>query len=154
MQDNYTKEEHDDIVAKVDWMTWMNEPGFSPIDHSLYLNFTSADSAEAYDLADRYTALQGGLTGDKTVKKRFDSWYPNKQVLFVDRLTENTAAGKMTYTILKAIDAEIMITDSIQPEVMQRWYPLGIEMHYMPVFEKAHTFISEQGRMKYLNPIY
>jgi hypothetical protein len=31
---------------------------------------------------------------------------------------------------------------------------MGIALGYNPVFEPSHTFVSVQGRMKYLNPIY
>ena len=32
--------------------------------------------------------------------------------------------------------------------------PLGIRQGYAPVIEPAHEFISVQGRLKYLKPIY
>jgi len=84
----------------------------------------------------------------------FNSWFPNQQVLFVDRLQELQAEGKVTVEILAVIDSDLGISNTIQPEVMQRWFPLGIMNDYAPVFDNAHKFISEQGRMKYLNPIY
>ena len=56
--------------------------------------------------------------------------------------------------IIERIDADLRITADPNPEVKQRWYPLGIALGYQFVFEPAHTFVSVQGRMKYLNPIY
>lgn len=52
------------------------------------------------------------------------------------------------------IDADWNLTSTNNPEVKQRWFPIGIEKNYAPVFEPAHEFVSVQGRMKYLNPIY
>lgn len=52
------------------------------------------------------------------------------------------------------IDKDLDITSSLDPECMQRWYPLGINVKYDPVMAPAQNFISLQGRMKYLTPIY
>jgi leukotriene-A4 hydrolase len=46
------------------------------------------------------------------------------------------------------------LTNTKDPECKQRWFPLGIKYGYTPTMEKAHEFISSQGRLKYLNPIY
>lgn len=36
----------------------------------------------------------------------------------------------------------------------QRWLPLGLTLNYDPVYEPAHTWVSEQGRAKYLDSVY
>jgi len=38
--------------------------------------------------------------------------------------------------------------------VKQRWLPAGLSVNYQDVFEPAHEFVSSQGRLKYLTPIY
>jgi len=138
------------LTKMVDWKTWMTAPGPSPIAGS-YLDFSTDDSKVAFKLAEDYANLQGpspfNLQG-------FNAWYPNKQVLFVDRLLALNSEGKITIRILESIDADLNITKTIQPEVMQRWFPLGIMNNYAPVFNHAKNFVSIQGRMKYLNPIY
>jgi leukotriene-A4 hydrolase len=60
----------------------------------------------------------------------------------------------MTIAIMQRIDADLNVTNDIDPEVKQRWLTLSIAMGYMPAFEQAHEFVSVQGRMKYINPIY
>lgn len=40
------------------------------------------------------------------------------------------------------IDKDLKITSSVDPECMQRWYPLGINVKYDLVVAPAHTFIS------------
>lgn len=36
----------------------------------------------------------------------------------------------------------------------QRWLPLGLSKKYDPAYEPAHEFVSSQGRLKYLTPVY
>lgn len=47
-----------------------------------------------------------------------------------------------------------MTTNSNNPEIMQRWYTIGIWLNYEPVFMPAEDWISSMGRLKYLEPIY
>lgn len=61
---------------------------------------------------------------------------------------------KVTPELLTKIDADLNITGTLDPECKQRWFPMGIKIGYAPTKEPAHTFISSQGRMKYLTPIY
>jgi len=61
---------------------------------------------------------------------------------------------KLTLDILKKVDADYNLTGTVDPECKQRWFPLCIKAGYAPALEPAHTFVSTQGRMKYLNPIY
>ena len=60
----------------------------------------------------------------------------------------------MTTQILARVDADLNVTGTVDPECKRVWFPLGILKGYTPVLEAAHTFISTQGRMKYLMPIY
>lgn len=56
--------------------------------------------------------------------------------------------------ILKRIDKDLNLTDSVDPQVKFYWYPLGISNGYNQVYTPSHRFVSEMGRIKYLEPIY
>jgi len=55
---------------------------------------------------------------------------------------------------LALIDSDLNITAGPDPEVKQRWLPLGLKLKYDPSYDAAHTFVSVQGRTKYLSPMY
>jgi leukotriene-A4 hydrolase len=74
------------------------------------------------------------------------------KVIFLERL--NIQYDLLTVEILAKIDADYNLTSTVDPECKQRWLPLGIRKGYNVALEPAHTFISSQGRLKYLNPIY
>jgi len=52
------------------------------------------------------------------------------------------------------IDEDLNLTNTVDPECKQRWLPLGIRKGYENATEPAHEFVSSQGRLKYLSPIY
>ena len=60
----------------------------------------------------------------------------------------------VTLDIMKQVDKDLDVTNTLDPECKNVWYPLGIKLGYAPITEAAHTFISSMGRMKYLMPIY
>ena len=60
----------------------------------------------------------------------------------------------MTLDILKKIDEDLGATADPNPEVKQRWLPLCLMLRYQPAYDAAHKFVSSQGRLKYLTPVY
>jgi len=52
------------------------------------------------------------------------------------------------------IDSVYNVTEDPDPEVKQRWYPLGLGIYYDPVYDPAHEWVSSMGRAKYLDPVY
>ena len=80
------------------------------------------------------------------------SYYSNLKVVFQDTLVANIQ--DLNLEILERIDADYGCTDDIDPEVKQRWYPVGLMLNYTLVYEPAHSWISSMGRSKYLTPVY
>ena len=60
----------------------------------------------------------------------------------------------MTLQILARVDKDLGATAEMNPEVKQRWLPLCLALQYQPAYEAAHEFVSSQGRMKYIDPVY
>lgn len=140
---NYNASEAIVMKDLMNWDTWVKVPGI-PKDK---LNFTTDKLVESQNLADQYVAGNGTVANFTD----YSTWDSNLRVVFLERLAENP---NTTLTILEGVDRDLNITDTVDPECKQRWFPLGIKKNYTNVLEPAHTFISTQGRMKYLTPIY
>jgi hypothetical protein len=56
--------------------------------------------------------------------------------------------------VIARIDADLNITNDVDPEVRMRWYPTCLYLQYPNVYDPAHDWISSMGRSKYLNPVY
>jgi len=61
---------------------------------------------------------------------------------------------QVTIELLSLIDADYNTTADPDPEVKQRWLPIGLTIQYEPSYDAAHTWVSSMGRCKYLTPIY
>jgi len=134
-----------DAMDDESWAAWINTPGFPPVK----FNFTTNASEVAKAYGDAYVAAKGG---EPSIHYNYTEWFSNQKVLFILAIQDKLA--DVTIDVLKKIDKDWNITLTLNPEVKQRWYPIGIAKNYTDVFEPAHEFISVQGRMKYLNPIY
>jgi leukotriene-A4 hydrolase len=80
------------------------------------------------------------------------AWKSNVRVIFLSQLEAEEES--VSLEIIELIDSDLNITETVDPECKQHWYPLGIKMGYKPALDAAHTFVSVQGRMKYLQPMY
>jgi leukotriene-A4 hydrolase len=60
----------------------------------------------------------------------------------------------LTYKIMARIDADLNCTGAKNPEIGQRWFPTSIQLRYEVAYERAHHYVSYQGRMKYILPVY
>lgn len=146
VEDNFSDPEIVKIFeAAVDWETWITKPGMPPFN----LDFSTDESSEAIVLADLYIKLNG-THPDQFLN--FDHYYSNLKVIFLERLL--IQEKDVSNATMIQIDKDYDLTHTLDPEIKQRWFALGIKRGYYPVVEQAFKFVSEQGRMKYLNPIY
>lgn len=83
---------------------------------------------------------------------KYKTWYSGLHVVFLEQLV--TEFGSMTTDIMKKIDDDLNITLSSDPEVKERWFPLGLKLNYTIVEPKAKEFVQNIGRWKYVKPIY
>lgn len=135
------------ILGAVDWDAWIYQPGLPPV----HLDFTTTASNQSSELADQYIALKGD-SSPENYADFIDHYYSNLKVIFLERLS--IRKDDVTLAILQKIDADYNLTATVDPEVKQRWFPLGIYLGYEPVTAAAFEFVSSQGRLKYLSPIY
>jgi hypothetical protein len=62
--------------------------------------------------------------------------------------------GDLSYKIMARIDADLNCTIAKNPEIGQRWFPMSIQLRYEVAYDNAHAYVSRQGRMKYILPVY
>ena len=135
-----------DILAAVDWSTWMYKTGLPPVQ----FDFTTPESDQSAALAEAYIALNGTASPDNI--DVYFTYYSNLKVVFHDTLQNHY--DQVNTAIIARIDADLNCTADIDPEVRQRWYPTGLGLNYDPVYNPAHDWISSMGRSKYLMPVY
>jgi leukotriene-A4 hydrolase len=127
-----------EIDEKMQYEAWVLKPGLPPVQ----LDFTTKELNESSALADQYIKLDGSASPANY--KDFYNYYSSLKVVFIERLI--TRSKDVDVATLKRIDGDYNLTASLDPEVKQRWFPLGLRKGYEPVIEQAHSFISTQGR--------
>ncbi|CDW72343.1 peptidase family m1 containing protein [Stylonychia lemnae] len=139
------------IFAKIDWDSWINKAGKNPKEWNI--DFTTDSQRKFEKLADDYID-----TGARPAnyKDYVDTKDPQLKVIFLNRLTARQ--NELTSSLMSLIDSDLNCTWDKNPEIGQRWLPLAITMKYEYAYNGddsgAHYYISWQGRMKYINPIY
>lgn len=68
--------------------------------------------------------------------------------------TLQAAGSQVTLELLAKIDADYGTTADPDPEVKQRWLPMGLSIMYAPTYDAAHNWVSSMGRCKYLTSVY
>ena len=143
---NFEGAKINEVLSSIDWETWLYKPELAPVP----LDFSTDLSKEAVSLALEYIELAGQSSpADKDRYFEFDS---NLKTIFHTTLLENH--DQVLEATVTLIDADFSVTDDPNPEVKQRWLPLCLSLKYAPAYDPAHEFVSSQGRLKYLTPVY
>lgn len=146
VEQNYNAYDTNNILGQIQWDTWVYQGTLAPV----YMDFTTKASNESAQLANEY--IDYNCEASPEGFEDYFSYDSNTKVVF------HTALGnrfdELTDCILARIDADLNVTADPNPEVKQRWLPLGLKLYYDPAYDAAHTFVSVQGRSKYLNPQY
>jgi leukotriene-A4 hydrolase len=66
----------------------------------------------------------------------------------------NSLPKELTHEQMKALDESHHLTDSGNSEVIFAWLMLAIQKKYEPAYKRLESFLTEQGRRKFLKPLY
>ena len=122
---NYVGKKDDDLLASIDWQTWVYGPG--PNSTNLGINFTTDGAIAIEAIGDQYITL-----GDNASPSNFSDYINTNdsqlQVIFLNRLMARI--GDLNYKILARIDKDLDCTNAKNPEIGQRWFPTSIQLRY------------------------
>jgi leukotriene-A4 hydrolase len=151
--DQHNTTHANNMTSQIDWDWWVSGPYNAPADK---LNFTSPNITACEDLANKFVLHPDDIVEDDY--KVYAAWSSTIKTIFNIQLTntmaENSIDTENGLKILTLIDQCLDITNTKNPEVKQIWFPLGISYGYKPVKEPAIEWVSSQGRLKYISPVY
>jgi len=130
------------VLDKIDWQTWFTKPGmpiFTP-------SFDQTLSNESKELANKWLNNQEVLPSD------IKGWNAGQLVVFLDELVLSPQA--LSVEAIEKMDNLYSFSASKNAEIRFRWYQLCIRAEYEPAFAGAAGFLTEQGRMKFVRPLY
>ncbi|GIY29295.1 leukotriene A-4 hydrolase [Caerostris darwini] len=124
----YHFEDKKDILDKVEWDAWLYEPGMPPVkpeyDYSLPRDFTIKDIED-------FTSGQF---------REFLGFLDQEEPLSVKKVEK--------------LDEVYKLSEKNNAEIKFRWIRLNLRSHQKGIISEAVKFITRQGRMKFVRPIY
>ena len=134
-----------DILNATDWDTWTTTPGLPPVT----LDFSTSELNESLSLANSYVELGGETSPDSYAS--FFEFFTAQKTAFVQQLASIDAVDS---ALLAFIDADLNLTNSVNPLVKKEWFSLGIRKGYDTVYNPAYDWVGEQGRNAYTRAIF
>ncbi len=83
-----------------------------------------------------------------------DGWSSEQLVAFLERLGELRAATPLSCRTIAELDRLYRLSGSRNAEQRCAWLRLRVDAGDVDALPAARAFLGEQGRMKYLRPLY
>lgn len=140
-----------DILSQVDWNAWLNKPGMPPVDLINWYDTTLTDPCSA--LCERW--LQASVAELETFSSDdIKDFSPPQVVEFLAQLVDKTSDKPLPISHLRTMDKAYRLTPSKNSEIKFRWLRLCVRSAYREQYSETVDFITMQGRMKFIRPLY
>eukprot|EP01132_Coremiostelium_polycephalum_P009147 gene9147-11213_t len=140
----FTNQGKADTISKINWDAWFNKPGL-PVEQ---VPFQSAAAATAVALAHKWVESHGEGVSDI---KDFSS---QQTILFLDTLLELTEKQPLPLETLEKMDSMYHLTKTRNCEYKAKWHILCLRHGLERIHPKVVEFLVDQGRMKFVRPLY
>jgi leukotriene-A4 hydrolase len=143
------------VLQEIDWDTWFYKPGMPPVK----LDYDQSLGKKAFDLATKWhTSDILGLGSDGPAgasDKDIEGWSSSQIVAFLDRLGELRSMMPMNYRTTRAMArAYPLLEETHNSEIRCSWYLLCLKAGDDAIVPKVEEMLHEQGRMKFVRPLY
>lgn len=135
------------LLDSIDWDAWLYTPGMLPV----YPHFDDTLSKACSSLAKRWEAARNQTTFDNFDSKDYEELNPNQQVVFLEYLA---SYDKFLTPVIVGLSTRYHIGKSTNSEIKLRWQLLCLKSCYEAIYPDVVEFITSQGRMKYVRPLY
>jgi leukotriene A-4 hydrolase/aminopeptidase len=127
-------------AARAKVREWLNEPG-------LPADAPNPSAATLARVEERAKAFAQGTT--KAAELPGKTWTAQEWVHFLTSVPDDLGREKMA-----ELDGAFGLTKSGNSEVIFQWLMLAVKNGYAPANERLEGFLTEQGRRKFLKPLY
>ncbi|KAI8056806.1 peptidase family M1-domain-containing protein [Syncephalis plumigaleata] len=134
------------LLNQVDWHAWFKGTGMPPVTNE----FDTTLAEACISLAKRWDAARTSDELDFTPQD-IENFSSSQKVAFFDKLATypSLPADK-----LSAMDRIYGLNTIMNSEVRFAWQMLCLDAAYTPIYPHVTQFLGEQGRMKYVRPLY
>jgi leukotriene-A4 hydrolase len=139
-------------IGEIDWDEWFYGRGMPPVLPPLDQSMAKASQ----DLASIWIAVDRGGHATAAAPSTNDlaNWSSPQIVCFLDALHVGTAGTPLRLATLRAMDGIYNLSGSMNSEILMRYCELAIPAEDVTILPVATRFITTQGRMKFVRPLY
>lgn len=141
---HFEKENDDGLFANIDWDKWFYSPGMPPYQPQYDVSASSACSS----LAERWS--QCNEDTEFTVDE-FEALSSTQGQEFLNQLLNKPP---LSVNVLKKLETVYKMKERANSEIRFRWLRLALKGKYVDVYPHVVQFLLEQGRMKFVRPLY
>lgn len=135
-----------DKLNTIDFDAWINKPGMPPVDPEF--DTTLADAC--YNLAKRWDSARNQDLSDFT-SKDIEEFSASQKIVFLERLTDTEP---LPHASIIKMDQVYNFTSNHNADLRLRWQQICLMSSYEPIYPEVVKFVTEQGRMKFVRPLY
>lgn len=139
-------------IKEFDWETWLYKPGMPEIP-----DFDRTLSSECERLADAWMSVDDGTNaGGSLPKLDIANWPSKRKTCLLDSLIEKCQERKrpLSLTTVASMKRAYSFHLSQNSEILFRFCILAVESGDVSVLPVVVRFITSQGRMKFVRPLY
>ncbi|ORY97412.1 hypothetical protein BCR43DRAFT_530580 [Syncephalastrum racemosum] len=136
-----------DKLNTIDFDLWINGTGMPPVDPEF--DTTLADIC--YKLADRWDKARDSQDFTGFSPEDIKDMKADQKIVFLERLTDTKP---MPHSLLAKMDELYHFTPIRNADIRFRWQQLCVMASYEPIYPHVVKFVTEQGRMKFVRPLY
>lgn len=137
-----------EILDSVDWNTWLYGYGMPPVDPK----FDRTLLNKCDELAKRWIKFKDSKSFDGGFNSTdLDEFDAKQKMIFLLRINED---GPYSKEFIEAMDKVYGLTKVVNSEIRFLWQTLCLTSNYEPIFPEVVKFLEEQGRMKFVTPLY
>jgi len=150
-QNFFLKTFGEEKYKEIDWDTWLYAPGYPPVD---ILSVTDDSMAvEAKELAKEWIKVDKDQNEPPADDSSYQKLSAVQKGYFLDQILVQSPGGLGKET-LKKLEDIYHFSDVKNSEIRSSWLSLCLTSSDQSCFEQTVKFVSEQGRMKFVRPLY
>ncbi|KAI8147795.1 hypothetical protein BJV82DRAFT_698171 [Fennellomyces sp. T-0311] len=146
MEQHHGKEVVDKLNT-IDFDTWITGKGMPPVDP----NFDTTLADQCYALAKRWDEARSTDDLSGFAPSDIDKFTSTQKIVYLERLTD---CEPLPHRLLAKMDELYKMTEIRNSDIRFRWQQLCVMASYKPIYPHVVEFVTEQGRMKFVRPLY
>jgi leukotriene-A4 hydrolase len=136
-------------IEEIEWDVWYHAQGMPPILPPLDQSMAKA----SIDLANAWCNIDCEATSVPSTNE-MSTWASGQITCFLDTLQVKTGEKALKISTLKAMNELYSLAETRNSEILFRYCQLAIASEDESIVPIAVRFITSQGRMKYIRPLY